>query len=249
MRMRGERGIDVVADPQRVEASLWRRLCFEADTGARERLFGRYVLLARSVAARHWRRRPAGWNDRDDVEQLAYEGLIHALDRFDPLQGVPFGAFARPRISGNVLDGIARHSDIDSQLAVRRQRVRDRVRSLQPNERADPLSELADLALDLALGLLLEGTGLIEPADGRDHRHNPYEGLAWRRTQAAVANGIEQLPEREAAVIRQHYQTGLSFAHIATLLQVTRGRVSQLHRSAIESLRRRLSAYRGGTCG
>jgi RNA polymerase sigma factor FliA len=44
-------------------------------------------------------------------------------------------------------------------------------------------------------------------------------------------------------VLRQHYETGLSFAQIAELLGVTRGRISQLHRSAIERLRKRIGTF------
>lgn len=241
MKAKRETGLDVVLDLSRAEASLWRRARFEDDGRSREALFNRYLVLARSVAARHfrWRRQPA---DRADVEHFAYEGLLQALDRFDPLQGVPFGAYARPRIAGNVADGLTRLSDLDAQIGQRRRMRQERVRSLVPldPQSADALTALADLAVDLALGLMLEGTGMLENAEGRDARPNAYEGLAWRQTQMALADAIERLPEVEGAVIRQHYHTGLNFAHIAELLRLSRGRVSQLHKSAIDRLRQRL---------
>jgi RNA polymerase sigma factor for flagellar operon FliA len=241
MKPTRETGLDIVTDPVRAEASLWRRARFEDDSRSRETLFNRYLVLARSVAARHfgWRRRVV---DRGDLEQFAYEGLLQALDRYDPLLGVPFGAYARPRIAGNVADGMKRMSDFDAQLSQRQRLRQERMRSLGPIEAApaDPLAALADLAVDLALGLMLEGTGMVEQEDGVDRRPTPYEGLAWRQTQAAIAAELERLPANEGAVIRQHYHTGLTFAHIADLLRLTRGRVSQLHKSAIERLRRRL---------
>jgi len=63
---------------------------------------------------------------------------------------------------------------------------------------------------------------MVEHEDGVDRRPTPYEGLAWRQTQAAIAAELERLPDNEGAVIRQHYHTGLSFAHIADLLRLTR---------------------------
>ena len=234
-------GLDLVLDPTRAEASLWRRARFEDDHPSREALFNRYLKLARSVAARYFRRRPPS-GDRGDVEQFAYEGLLQALDRFDPLQGVPFGAYARPRIAGNIADGMAQMSEVDVQISLRRRLQRERLRSLDLAADGDPLTVLADLAVDLAVGLLLEGTGMI---DGGDERPDAYEGLAWRQAQAALVGELECLPDAQATVVRQHYHTGLSFAHIANLLKLSRGRISQLHRDAIERLRRRLRNHRG----
>lgn len=234
-------GLEVVLDPTRAEASLWRRALFEDDRSSRETLFNRYLTLAKSVAVKHLRRRQPGI-DRGDVEQFAYEGLLQALDRFDPLQGVPFGAYARPRIAGSISDGMASMSEVEAQLSVRRRLQQERLRSLDPQVDGDPLAVLADLAVDLAVGLLLEGTGIME---GDVERSDAYEGLAWRQAQAALVKELEELPTSQATVVRQHYHTGLSFAHIATLLKLSRGRISQLHREAIERLRRRLRNYRG----
>jgi len=242
MKRARESGLDIVLDPSRAEASLWRRARFEDDRGSRETLFNRYVVLARSIAARHFRRRRGPAADRADAEHFAYEGLLDALDRYDPLTGVPFGAYARPRISGSVADGLSHLTDVDAQIGQRRRLRQERLRSLAPagGRPADPLAALADLAVELAIGLMLEGTGMVESPGGVDTRPNAYEGLAWTQTQVALADAIERLPDAEGTVIRQHYQTGLSFAQIAELLRLSRSRISQLHKSAVDRLRRRL---------
>ena len=155
---------------------------------------------------------------------------------------MPFGAYARRRIAGRIADGMAQMSEIGAQLSLRRRLQRERVRSFDIRDDGDPLAILGDLAVDLAVGLLLEGTGML---DGGDERSDAYEGLAWHQAQAALVRELERLPDSEATVVRQHYHTGLSFAHIAALLTLSRGRISQLHRSAIERLRRRLRYYKG----
>lgn len=233
-------GIDLVLVPPRVEASLWRRFRFEREFRCREQIFTRYRGLARSLAARQLRNRPRNGIEQGDMEQFAYEGLLHAIDRYDPLRGIPFGAFARRRIIGCIADGASRMNEVDAQYSYRRRVENERMRSIAADPAADPLRALADLATGLAIGLMLEGTSLIEPANGADHRPNAYESLAWRELQALIAREIARLPDREAVIVRQHYENGISFAHIAQLLGLSKGRVSQLHASALTKLRARI---------
>lgn len=245
MRARREQGLEIVTDPDRVEASLWRRLRFEANERCREVLFTRYMPLARSLAGRHHKKQTSRSNDRGDLDHFAYEGLLQALDRFNPLLGVPFSAFARPRISGTILDGMARMSDVAAQLGHMRRRRRERLASLDPAAHTgDAVEQLADLAFDLAIGIMLDSTGIMENDEGGDPRANVYEGLAWRQAQSALAEEITRLPDSEGTVIRHHYQNGLNFATIADVLRLTKGRISQLHKSAIERLRHRLRHFR-----
>lgn len=236
-------GLELVVHPTRAEASLWRRLRFEAETGCRETLFNRYVPLARAIAAAKFHQR-RGAAERGDFEHFAYEGLLQAIDRFDPLLGVPFSAYARRRIVGSIADGLARMSEVNAQISQRRRLEQERMRSLAPSAAAadDPLAALSDLAVGLALGLMLEGTSLMA-ANGADTRPTAYESLEWREMQARLVTEVQKLPEKEAVIVRQHYHNGLSLAQIAELLDLSRGRISQLHRSALERLRKRIGSF------
>src|SRR6478735_5027158 len=48
------------------------------------------------------RRMHRGGEPLEDLEQVAAEGLVLALGRFDPDRGVPFPAFAKPTILGSL---------------------------------------------------------------------------------------------------------------------------------------------------
>lgn len=238
-------GLDLLLMPPRVEASLWRRFRFERELRCREQIFTRYRGLARSIAIRQLRSRPANGVELGDMEQFAYEGLLQAIDRFDPLRGAPFGAFARRRIAGSIADGASRMSEVDAQHGYRRRVEAERARSIgQARAAVDPLRALADLATGLAIGLMLEGTGLVAGEDGADPGPSAYESLAWRELNALLSHEIGRLPDREAVIIRQHYENGVSFTHIAQLLGLSKGRVSQLHASALGRLRARIGHVR-----
>jgi RNA polymerase sigma factor for flagellar operon FliA len=240
-------GLDIVVRPNRVEASLWRRFRFEADHGCRETLFDRYSGLARSIAAKHYRRRIANRIDRRDFEQFAYEGLLQAIDRYDPLRGAPFSSFASRRISGSISDGMARMTEVGAQIRHRHRVEQERLRSLAtegaPAQAGDAIAALSDAAIGLAIGMMLEGAALMRRDNAADPGPSAYESLELRQMQARLVEEIGSLSEREAAIIRQHYDTGLSFAQIAGLLGLSRGRVSQLHRAALEKLRKRVGAF------
>src|SRR5260370_17850391 len=47
---------------------------------------------------------PTSLLEADDLISYGTIGLINAIDRFDPTRGVPFEAFATPRIRGAVID-------------------------------------------------------------------------------------------------------------------------------------------------
>jgi len=243
MEVREPSGLDLVTDPARAEASLWRRFRFEDDLGARERLFNRYFVLARAIGARLFRKRTPVHAERGDFDQFACEGLLQAIDRYDPLRGVPFSAFARGRITGNIADGIATMSEVGAQLSFRHRIEQERLRSLIRDD-PDALTALSDLAVGLALGLMLDGTGLIADDEAPDRRPTAYDSLAWQETHTLLVREVSRLPENEGIVVRQHYDHGLPFAQVATLMGLTAGRISQLHRAALDRLRKRMKSSR-----
>jgi len=230
--------------PDEAEAALWR----EKQAGsaeAREKLFELHLPFARGIAGRQFRDRGRGDLEFADLLQLACTGLLEAIDGYDPGRGVPFRGYAARRVRGSVADGIARTSELREQLSFRRRVRRDRMASLAAEggaaqSSADALAALADLAVGLAVGFMLEGTGLVAGKEASDPRPGPYEGEVFRRVVRRMHEEILALPERERLILRYHYEEGLLFEHIADLLGVTKGRVSQLHRGALGVLRKRL---------
>ncbi len=70
----------------------------EGDLRAREELVRHYVPLAKRLAGRY------GYTSelREDLEQVAYLGLIKAIDRYDPELG-SFDRYAVPKIMNDVV--------------------------------------------------------------------------------------------------------------------------------------------------
>lgn len=235
--------------PDEEEALLWSALR-AGSADARETLFQRNLSYARALARREYRGRRGADIDPDDLFQLACTGLLEAMDRFDPALGVPFKGFASRRIRGAMIDGIAKMNEVREQLSHRGRVKRERLRSLASG-RADDLDSgeameaLVDMAVGLALGFMLEGTGLHQGQDEPSTLVTAYDSLAWKEMVDRLAAELARLPERDRLIIRLHYMEDVAFDRIATLLNLSKGRISQLHKAALLLLRKRVSGAGG----
>lgn len=111
------------------------------------------------------------------------------------------------------------------------------------------LAYLAEVGIGIALGVMLEDTGMLVAEEGGDAQaaaQTPSpEVLYFRKTemqrlQQQLRDAMDRLAAPESRVIRCHYLQGLPFEEIAAMLGVSRSRVSQLHRQGLASLRRLL---------
>src|SRR6266403_3344318 len=68
------------------------------DPKLRAEIVNQHVGLVRSLARRYANRGV----ELDDLVQVAFWGLLRAIERFDPEHGTPFVAFATPTIIGQL---------------------------------------------------------------------------------------------------------------------------------------------------
>ncbi|SRR5258706_3164353 len=230
------------------EPALWNALKAEGSQAARERLFSRYAGFARGIA-----RKIHSELSRDDIEfaelhQLAYAGLLEAMENFDWRRGISFRAYAVHRISGSIRDGLAKISEVNEQIATRQRVRRERLRSLSEDDAGrisaqETMESLVEIATGLALGFMLEDAGLADQGENSVlHPRTAYDSLAWKETVTHLHAELAALPETELMVMREHYLHGIAFEQLALVLGLSKGRVSQLHRAALVRLRKRMGA-------
>ncbi len=229
------------ADDAALAAPLWRGFALGRDADARNRVIEHYLPLARAIAATLYARRGAVVVDFMDYMQLATLGLIESVDRFEPERGVPFEAYAAPRIRGAVLNALEALSETYEQSELRKRLRQDRLESLRRGwavGKSDLFGELADIAVGFALGYMLEGSGLVSPDEAHDgYRQEFYRGVEQRQLGESLARLVAALPDQERRVVRYHYYQGLEFQEIAGLFGVSKGRISQIHRQALQLIR------------
>lgn len=226
------------------ERELWGS-CQAGETEARERLFSRYLPVARRVSWRFMRDEPATPLEFAELFQLASVGLLEAIDRFKPELEVPFRYYCTRRIAGAIVEGIGKLSEVNQQITTRRRVERERLRSLrdqgtEPQSLDEKLALIGEIAAELAVGMMLEDS-VMYLADERDPAKDAYETLAWKQAVRHMIQTLEGLPERDRSIIRLHYLEGVPFEQIGRLMGLSKGRISQLHKQAIGLLRKRLS--------
>lgn len=221
--------------------ALWAAFRLGREEAVRQRLIGHYMEFARMLAARLYGRRTFRELEFDDYLQYARLGLMEAVDRYEDGHGARFETYAASRINGAILTGISSYSEVQEQVAARRRVMTDRLdggvqAAPQRDDPAALFAHLADLALGLAVGFALEGTGMVRDGEAASEGQ-PYDGLELRQLRARLKQMLAGLPDRQRNVLRWHYLEQRPFDDIAGHLGITRGRVSQLHTAALATLR------------
>ena len=243
-----------VAHPSHPRQAEEQRLLLayaSGDLRAREELVRAYMPLAKRLAGRY---RHTG-ESQDDLEQVAYLGLIKSIDRYDPDLG-PFTRYAVP----NILGELKRHFR-DKGWGIRVPRaLQERV--LKINEAVEVLSgrlgrspSPRDVAEHTGMSLeeVLEGfdaasayspTALDAPYSGdpdgartlADTLGGEDDGYERVELTEAIAPSFRALPEREQEILRLRFVEDLTQSEIAARIGVSQMHVSRLLRRSLDRL-------------
>ncbi|MFY0678073.1 MAG: sigma-70 family RNA polymerase sigma factor [Neptuniibacter sp.] len=221
------------------ERALWLSLINDSDQSARAKLIELYTDLVSKISAILFAKR---FNDQIEFEeyvQMGSVGLVEAVDRFRLEAGASFETFASYRIRGAILNGLPHLTEQGSQQAflskLRKERTDSIANDGNKEEFGSAFEEMVSITLGLAIGLVLEETGIVS-SEG-EKRDKGYVSGELLRIKDKLKEHVEQLPERERLIIRYHYYHGSGFDELADILGVSKGRVSQLHHQALSYLK------------
>lgn len=222
----------------------------------------KYQPMVRRMAYHLLSRLPASV-EVDDLIQVGMMGLVEAIDRCEPAQGV-FEGFASQRIRGAMLDQL-RDNDWMSRDARRNLKTIDRtIGRLQQQLCRTPADSEVARAMDLDLPTYQRVLGRVhshqmvhlDDVEGcseeddtsldaglRDAGADPLSMLEEQRLRMALVDAIQQLPEREQQVMTCYYVKDMKLKDIARQLGVSESRVSQMHSHAVSVLRSQLRSH------
>lgn len=232
-----------------LEAELWQRWRGDADTTARAELMDHYLAYSRIIAAKLYRTRYNDECEFNDYAHFAAIGMLEAMETFDPTRQVTFRTFSSRRIHGAVLDGLHSSSEVHRQIWARKTLLAERTECLVTPGDTDKRGDetflgLVEVAISLALGYMLDGSAMYQDEAADSGLDNGYERAELRQLQEKVVTLLDCLPARERVVVRAHYFNQVPFKDIAQSFGVSKVRVCQLHRQALDRLYRSMVELR-----
>jgi RNA polymerase sigma factor for flagellar operon FliA len=221
--------------------------------GEADALVTRHAELVKRIAYHLAGRLPPSV-DVADLIQAGMLGLLEAASNYAANRGASFETYAGIRIRGAMIDALRKLDWAPRSVHRKARAVAAAVREIEKETGRDardgeiavkmgvPLEEYHAIVQDAAccrLASLDDGTSAVETADDSD----PFREVADQGFRAALAQAIEQLPEREKLVMSLYYSDGLNLKEIGAVLKVTESRVCQLHGQALVRLKARLAHW------
>ena len=189
----------------------------------------------------------------DDLIQEGLTGLLDAITRYEPQPNLAFEAYARTRIRGAIYDSCRKNDILPRNQRDELVGLEKVTRKLEQNLGRHPsekeIASSAEITIEAYHAIMANMVHLMPlddlsddllPSDADDS--DPMRAVAMSQLADRIATILEGLPENEKLVFALHYQEDLSYREIAAVLDLTPGRISQLHTQAMISIRAMLGA-------
>ncbi len=202
--------------------------------------------------------------NKDDMKSAGMLGLLDAANKFDASKNILFKTFAEYRIRGAILDEMRKLDWFSRTLRDKQNRIGRTIMDLELKLGRDPEEHEVATAMDLSLDdyrIMLgevshlgcvslnetldnsqEGSSFLDSL--MDERADISPGARIEGLQLAekMADVLAQLSEKERLVISLYYYEELTQKEIAEVMELSEGRVSQLHSQALIKLKTKLEA-------
>jgi RNA polymerase sigma factor for flagellar operon FliA len=184
-------------------------------------------------------------------------GLIEALEKFRPDLGIKFETYAENRIKGAMLDELRRMDWFTRGLRQRVKMLEHSVRQIEQFTGHTPsIQDLQTLtgfsakeveqgleALQNQVHISLEviEESLLRTQDGQEG--DPFSHVLKQELVDKLGQLIDELTPREQLVLSLYYVDELNMRETAMVMDITEGRVSQLHSQALAKLRKKFRKF------
>lgn len=187
-------------------------------------------------------------------------GLMESLGKFQPDLGIRFESFADNRIRGAMLDELRRMDWFSRGLRQKIKKLeqvtrefeqeyghaptRDDLMELTGQERPELESTLEALNSQMILSLDAIHEQSYQHENTLEQRE-PFAHAAFHDVIDKLAHLIDKLNEREKLVLSLYYTEELNMKEIASALNVTEGRISQIHSQTLGKLKKMFHQLHG----
>lgn len=237
------------------EELQWKKFKTSKSTYSRNDLITRYTNFVKVIAYEIYKTLP-NTIEFSDLESYGYMGLLDAIGKFNPDRNIKFETYARFRIKGAILDGIReidwfprtiRDNMKKNNLMREKMQSMDNAGSgvladnsnLYKNSKNDDYNYVVVSYDDIDV---LSGDFSQYEESGSYSQYNafisPNDFVQNLENASYLSKAISKLKGFEKKVVYYYYFKGRTFKEIGKAIGVTESRASQIHKKALESLKR-----------
>lgn len=236
------------------------------DESRREELINTFLPFIKYTAARlSWKLPPQ--LTQDDLISAGITGLLESIDRYKEELG-SLEAFVKQRIKGAMIDELRANSTFSRSLREKLSNIREIHRELEVKLGRTPEAEEIAEGLNISINEYYQILNQVASSvtlrleDFTDSRYEDdlslLDSIADRtsktpdvlyeekRLSERIAAIIDTFPKNERLVLSLYYWDELTMKEIAKVMDLTEGRVSQIHNQAITRLKALLMEENNG---
>lgn len=227
--------------------SRWELL----DRGSRDKLILHFAPKVKIIALKLRSKLPQ-CIELNDLISAGSLGLLEALENFQPERGIKFTTYSESRIRGAMLDELRRMDWLSRGMRHKIRLLEESIRRFELERGKTPTN--ADLTDDTGLTMEEVEAGLealqnqlclsldaiqdnFSPEDRGRIEYEPFLSTAQRDVIDKLTGLIHELTPKEKLVLSLYYSEELNMKEAASVMDVTEGRISQLHSQALSKLR------------
>jgi len=201
--------------------------------------------------------------NKDDMKSAGMVGLLDASNKYDPAKNILFKTFAEYRIRGAILDEMRKLDWFSRSLRDKQNRIGKTIAKLELQLGREPeeyevaqdmsmtlddyhsmlgeVGHLGCVSLNETLDQSNEGRSFLETLADQRSNNIPGKRIEDQQLTTKLAGILAQLSEKERLVISLYYYEELTQKEIAGILELSEGRVSQLHSQALIKLKNKVA--------
>ncbi len=237
---------------------MWLKYKSTHSLDIRNRILMHYLGIVKCIAIKM----NSVYKNKADLEDIINEGvlvLMDCIEKFDPDRGVKFETFASIRIKGSIIDYIRNQDWIPRSLRKKVKDIEDAFNMIQSekgraatDEEVAKMLNMSTTELNRAVGeanafFLLSYEELLLNNTSINHESLKVDSTEWQlqddELKKMIELSIDQLNENERTVISLYYYEELKLKDIASVLDLTQSRISQIHAKALMKMKSFLKHY------
>jgi RNA polymerase sigma factor for flagellar operon FliA len=237
------------------EKLQWKKFKTSKSNYSRDELIARYTNFVKVVAHEIYKTLP-NTIEFADLESYGYVGLMDAIEKFNPERNIKFETYAKFRIKGAIIDGLRKIDWFSRTIRDNMKKnnlLRENMQALD-KEGTGFLADSPELYKNLTNDninyvimsyeeISAEGGEFFQIDESASYSQynafiNPNDFVENLENASYISKALRKLKDPEKKVVYYHYFKGRTFKEIGAAIGVSESRASQIHKKALESLKR-----------